>query len=113
MPESFEPKLPDVDNERTRLVNFVRSQLNLSRDYLLQESAGGNAGRSPDGQLRFGLNAFVHKDTGLIISIGNKMIEDSNASGVTFLYETDPKNILSGTFKNVHENGIGRPPSIS
>ena len=35
------------------------------------------------------------------------MIEDSNASGVTFLYETDPKNILSGTFKNVHENGIG------
>jgi len=81
----------------------------------MQESFGGNARRSSRGRLQAGLNALVNRETGEIVSIGNKMrdglLDDPSISGVIFTYEAGEDSFEIGDFIDVQESGLGTPLS--
>lgn len=111
MPEFSEKGISGEERERLRKISRIRNQLNMARDIVLQESFGGNAGRSIRGRLQAGLNAFVNNKTGEIVAVGNEMkkelLENPDLSGVIFTYEAGENSFESGEYINVQPNGLG------
>ena len=96
-------------------VRKIQNRLRASLDIVMQESFGGNARRSSRGRLQAGLNALVNRETGEIVSIGNKMrdglLDDPSISGVIFTYEAGEDSFETGDFIDVQESGLGTPLS--
>jgi len=103
-----------IAEEQMRLqrIRKVRTELNNSKHLLLQESFGGNAGRSGKGRLQAGLNVFVHRITGDFVYAGNnpkkEVSENPDLGSVIFYFEIgENSDFESGQFIDVRETHIG------